>query len=133
MAVKQFELIPLGVMEAIAPTPPLQTESDSLRSGPRSGPNKKAMPESKPPKGKPPDSGTHSFVEIYSPAGNARGHAEYYRLRYWDCFAPGGGRWRHKHIKGGNVHSPLAQMRAEAIKEAIAMGRSPHWVKSLCG
>jgi len=27
----------------------------------------------------------------------------------------------------------MAQMRAQGIREAIAMGRSPQWVKSLCG
>jgi len=128
---KQLELI---LLEAIAPPPPpMATECDRPRSGPRSAPKKKAMPESKPPKGKPPDSGISSFVETYCPGGTARGHAEYFRLRYWDSFAPGGGRWRHKHIKGGNIHSPMAQMRAQGIREAIAMGRSPQWVKSLCG
>jgi hypothetical protein len=98
----------------------------------------KPMSESKPARGKAFDSdiappNISAFVETYTPGGNARGFSEYFRLRYWDCFAPGGGRWKYRHIKGGNINSPMAQRRAEAIREAIAMGRSPQWVKSLCG
>lgn len=91
---------------------------------------KKSMPESKPTAHRVFDSGITAFIETYSPKGTARGYREYFRLRYWDIFSS---RWRHRHIRGGNVDSPLAQRRVQAIEEAIALGKSPQWLISLCG
>lgn len=90
----------------------------------------KSMPESKPRNGEVLDSGITAFIETYSPGGTARGYREYFRLRYWDKFA---GRWRHRHIKGGCTDAPMAIRRKQAIEDAIALGKSPQWLISLCG
>jgi hypothetical protein len=62
---------------------------------------------------------THThWVETYSPS-NHKGNA-YYRY-VWMA----GQKMHHRHLRGGNVNSGVAQGRALEIKLAIAQGKSP--------
>ncbi len=62
---------------------------------------------------------TVDAVNLYSPAGTAKGRHQYFRFS-----------WRsrsgvfHRHIPGGNSTSLLVQSRAEKVRCAIADGKS---------
>ena len=64
------------------------------------------------------------WVEKYSPS-KRKGH-HYYRY----CYKVKG-KIQHRHISGGNVRSPIALARKQAIEEAIADGKSPADIEKL--
>jgi hypothetical protein len=66
------------------------------------------------------DSLSTGCIGIYSPKGTARESVGYYRFSWRD-----GKRMRHRHIPGGNIHSPTARSHREEVECAIAGGQSP--------
>ncbi|MEG4458274.1 hypothetical protein QUA58_26075, partial [Microcoleus sp. N9_A1] len=60
------------------------------------------------------------------PGGTARS-GEYYRLSYRD----GERRVRHKHIRGGNTDSPIAQAKVAEVRSLLAAGMSPRAIAEI--
>jgi hypothetical protein len=65
-------------------------------------------------------------VNCYKPAGTARGDLKYFRYSFRE-----GNRIKHLHIPGGNTSRPKAQSNAEAVRKAIASGKSPQYIKQM--
>jgi hypothetical protein len=65
-------------------------------------------------------------VNIYKARGTARGDRKYFRYSYKE-----GGKTKHLHIGGGNIHSVVARYRAQLARDAIARGESPQEIKQL--
>jgi hypothetical protein len=65
-------------------------------------------------------------INIYKAKGTARGDRKYFRYSYKE-----GGKTKHLHIGGGNIHSVVARYRAQLVRDAIARGESPQEIKQL--
>ncbi|WP_449420104.1 hypothetical protein [Phormidium nigroviride] len=58
-------------------------------------------------------------VNLYQPAGTAKGRHQYFRFSWRDRNGV-----NHRHIPGGNSTNPIAASRAAQVKDAIAVGSS---------
>lgn len=58
-------------------------------------------------------------VNLYQPAGTAKGRHQYFRFSWRDRNGV-----NHQHIPGGNSTNPIASNRAAQVKDAIAAGSS---------
>ncbi|MDB9514135.1 hypothetical protein PN499_23315 [Kamptonema animale CS-326] len=58
-------------------------------------------------------------VNLYQPAGTAKGRHQYFRFSWRDRNGV-----NHQHIPGGNSTNPIAASRAAQVKDAIAAGSS---------
>ncbi len=88
-------------------------KNDSGATGPPLAPESTSEPSIDAPE-------SNGYLETYRPGGSARSDRLYYRYCYRD-----GNRITHIHIPGGNVNNPIAQKRADRVREMIRAGKPP--------